>query len=193
MPSRTPKLPPHGWKVVIFSHPQPRMLLPVRRWSDSLARMNTERKPQSPEEFMRQYFDERVADERREQSGRAPFRRKFHADDCQWDSRAGILEMMQTENLLEVSVAENTAVAITTRQLAFAPVEHEDRLRYHLLAGPDGWLIQSVDFWCQSCRGEKGHTDCFFCHGTGWTDLSAFKGKPPEPKPKPKSWWDTSR
>jgi hypothetical protein len=46
---------------------------------------------QSVEEFMSQHFEERVAEEKREQASRAPFRQKFHTDDSFWDSRAGTL------------------------------------------------------------------------------------------------------
>ena len=123
---------------------------------------------QSVEKFMRQYFDERIAEEKREQASRAPFRRKFHTDDCFFDSRAGTLEMIQSEKVLKVSASDSTADVITTRH---SPTLSDSvhQLRYHLQSGQDGWLIQSVDVWCHSCRGEA-KDDCIFCHGTGWFD-----------------------
>ena len=122
---------------------------------------------QSVEEFMSQYLDERVAEEKREQASRAPFRQKFHTNDCRWDSRAGTLEMIQSERVLRVASSGTTAEAITIRHSpSLADSDHQ--LRYHLQGSHDGWLIRSVDVWCHSCRGEAGKEDCIFCHGTGW-------------------------
>jgi hypothetical protein len=124
---------------------------------------------------MRQYFDERIVEEKREQASRAPFRQKFHTDDCRWDSRAGTLETIQSEKILNVSILNTKAEAevITTRNSSILP-NGVHQLRYHLQSNGDSWLIQSVDLWCFSCRGEKGNENCMFCHGTGWL-----------PKPQP--------
>ena len=132
---------------------------------------------QSVEEFMRQYFDERVAEEKREQASRAPFRRKFHADDCYWDGRAGTLEMIQSERVLTVSSLDTTAEVVTTRATRSDSVH---QLRYHLQGNRDGWLIQSVDFWCHSCRGEAGREGCILCRGTGWIDLRTLNATLPK-------------
>jgi hypothetical protein len=130
------------------------------------------------EEFMQQYFDERIAEEKREQAGRAPFRRKFHTDDCFWDSRAGTLEMIQTETVLRASASDGTAEVITTRHSP-PRADSVHQLRYHLQASQGRWLIRAVDVWCHSCRGEA-KADCIFCHGTGWFD--GRKPKTPLPK-----------
>ena len=124
---------------------------------------------QSIEEFMRQYLDERITEERREQASRAPFRRKFHTDDCRWDSRAGTLEMIQSERILNVSNSGATAEVITTRDCSRL-INGVHQLRYHLQRGGEGWLIQSVDLWCHACHGVRGQESCIFCHGTGWLD-----------------------
>ncbi len=137
---------------------------------------------QPVEEFMRQYLDERVAEEKREQASRAPFRRKFHTDDCRWDSRAGTLETIQSERVLRVSGSDTTAAVITTRE---SPSSGVHQLRYHLQGSGDGWLIQSVDIWCPSCRGKAGREGCISCHGTGWLDRRTPKATLPKRKP----WW----
>ena len=138
------------------------------------------------EEFMQRYFDERIAEEKREQSSRAPFRRKFHADDCFWDSRAGTLEMIQTEKVLKVSASGRTAEVITTRHSPTLSCSAH-QLRYRLQDHSGSWLIREVDVWCHSCRGEAGKDNCSFCHGSGWRDSSARKRKSPPPSSDPPS------
>ena len=129
---------------------------------------------QSVEEFMRQYLNERLVDEKREQASRAPFRRKFHMDDCRWDSRAGQLEMMHTERVLSISPSATKADVVTTREFPTIPGSVH-QLRYHLESHNDSWLIREVDVWCLACHGEAGNSGCRFCHGTGWRSTSDFK------------------
>ena len=124
---------------------------------------------QSVDEFMRQYFKERIVEEKREQLSRAPFRRKFHTEDCFWDSRAGTLEMIQLEKVLKVSSSDATAEVITVRECPSIP-NSLHRLRYHLQVYGDDWRIRNVDVWCVTCNGETGKDSCMFCHGTGWLD-----------------------
>lgn len=140
---------------------------------------------QPAEDFMRQYFDERIGEEKREQTSRAPFRRKFHTDDCFWDSRAGTLEMIQTEKVLAVSASDTTAEVITTRHSPPRP-DSVHQLRYHLRASQGGWLIRAVEVWCHSCRGEA-KADCMFCHGTGWFNGRKSKIVPPKQDIPPSS------
>jgi hypothetical protein len=131
---------------------------------------------QSVEEFMRQYFGERIADEKREQASRIPFRRKFHTDDCYWDSRAGQSEMMQSEMILNISTSDTEAAVVTTRDFSAVP-GGVHQLCYHLQASGDGWLIRDVDMWCPSCHGVPGNSSCRFCHGTGWSECKRRGGK----------------
>jgi hypothetical protein len=125
-------------------------------------------KTQSVEEFMRQYFDELIVEEKREQANRAPFYHKFHTSDCRWNSRAGTLEMIQSEKVLTVSNSDTTAEVVTTRETSHPESVHQ--LRYHLMRNLDSWLIRSVDIWCAMCRGVRGTESCMLCHGTGWLD-----------------------
>jgi hypothetical protein len=122
---------------------------------------------QSVEEFMRQYFEERIVDEEREQAGRVPFRRKFHTDDCYWDSRALQIGMMRSERILSISSSDAKAEVVTTRHFS-ASSGSVHQLRYHLKAEGDRWLIREVDTWCLSCHGVPGNSSCMFCQGTGW-------------------------
>jgi len=128
----------------------------------------------SVEEFMRHYFDEQVIEEKREQVSRAPFRRKFYADGCYFDSRAGSVELIQSEKVLMVSSSETKAEVITARESPFIP-NSLHQLRYHLQVNDDGWQIREVDMWCPACHGEKGKDNCIFCHGTGWRERKTSK------------------
>ena len=125
---------------------------------------------QSVEDFMRQYFDERIVDEEREQASRVPFRRKFHTDDCYWDSRAGQIEMMRSERVLSISSSHTEAEVVTTRHFS-ALSGSVQQLRYHLKARGGRWLIREVDTWCLSCHGVPGNRSCRFCQGAGWRVL----------------------
>ncbi len=112
---------------------------------------------------MQVYFGERILEEKREQASRAPFRRRFHTDDCLWDSRAGWLEVIENEKVLEVSTSTEAAEVITIRHIPIV-----QQLRYRLQRHRDSWLIQEVNRWCDSCRGRAGKVDCILCRGNGW-------------------------
>jgi transcriptional regulator with GAF, ATPase, and Fis domain len=118
----------------------------------------------SPEEFMQQYFVERLVEEMRERASRLPFRERFYAADCRWDSRDSSVGMFQSEMILRVIESEATAKVVTARSLRC----DAHQVRYHLRRHDVSWLIVSVDLWCRSCGGEEGHTDCKTCHGAGW-------------------------
>jgi hypothetical protein len=119
---------------------------------------------QSPEEFIQEYFDKRLVEEMRERESRLPFRQRFYAAECRWDSRDSSVEMFQSEMILRVIASEPTAKVVTARTLRC----DAHQVRYHLSRRDDSWLIVSVDLWCRSCSGEEGHTDCKTCHGAGW-------------------------
>jgi hypothetical protein len=119
---------------------------------------------QSPEEFMQQYFEERLVEEMRERTSRVPFRERFYAADCRWDSRDSSLGMFQSEIILRVTTSEPTAQVVTAATLRC----DAHQVRYHLRRKGVSWLIVSVDLWCRSCGGEEGRTDCKTCNGVGW-------------------------
>jgi hypothetical protein len=119
---------------------------------------------QSPDEFMQQYFDGRLVEEMRERASRAPFRQRFYAADCRWDSRDSSLGMFQSEIVLRVTTSDSVAQVVTAQTLRC----DAHQVRYHLRRQSVSWLIASVDLWCRSCRGQEGRTDCKTCHGMGW-------------------------
>lgn len=121
---------------------------------------------QSPEEFMRQYFEARIAQERREAADRVPFRRKYFAECFQY-SRAGRLQMFLSEKVISISSSETQAEVITTR----ANLGMSDQIyysRYRLEGRHDRWQILDFELQCCACNGEPGNAKCPACHGTGW-------------------------
>ena len=145
---------------------------------------------QSVEEFMRRYLEEHIAEEKRDRASHAPFRQKFYADDCYWDSRVGTLELLQSEKVVSISGSDTKVEVRTTRELFDRPGDFY-HLRYDLKRRGDDWLISEVRTKCCACSGEPGNESCLGCHGTGWTNTNQLLSKsgalpcitPPEPEP----------
>src|ERR1700722_6286405 len=106
-----------------------------------------------PEEFIREYFRERTERIRAELVNREPFRKKFYASDCLFDSRRNDVEFSEGEEILEVLQSNAGKVQVITRK---PPVLGRHlRARYHLKASGDAWLIFTGEF------------ECGICHATG--------------------------
>jgi hypothetical protein len=132
---------------------------------------------QPVEEFMREFLRERVAEERREQASRAPFRQKYYSDDCFWESRVGVLEKYESETLVSTSCSGDEALAITTSEYPSVSKDFRyAKLRYHLEAAEGQWKIRSLDFACRYCKGEPGCSACIFCNGQGWISSMRARG-----------------
>jgi hypothetical protein len=128
---------------------------------------------QSVEEFMAGYLRERIAIEVRELELLAPFRRRFFASACRWDSRAGTLDLIKSERVFHVSNSDNKSEVVTTSR---DPRNGKEvRLRYHLRRERLNWLIEAVEWECLSCFGERGETSCPICGGAGWR--SGMRGR----------------
>jgi hypothetical protein len=120
------------------------------------------------EDFMRKFFRARIAEEKRILASGAPFRQKFYTVDCQSDSRAGTLEMLQSEEIIGVSGSDLEPTIITVATVTFCPpIPQTHRLRYHLKAVSDSWLIWQVESECRYCGGH-GDERCIFCKGKHW-------------------------
>ncbi len=123
---------------------------------------------QSIEEFMREFFHARITDEQRYQAIRAPFRKKYYADECRTDGRSRTLEMLQSEEIVSVERSNSEATAITVHRNPFyKPDAQMHRRRYHLKPAGDGWLIQFVEAECPFCHG-LGDETCMYCKGKHW-------------------------
>lgn len=123
---------------------------------------------QRVEQFMRELFLARIAEEERVLATRAPYRQKYFKPGCQWDSHAGTLEMIQTESIVTVEGSDSEAKVTTEYKVPFyarGPQTH--RLRYHLEAAGGSWLVCRVDLQCPACRGQ-GDESCISCKGKHW-------------------------
>ena len=117
---------------------------------------------QSAEEFMREFFRARTVELRRELEARAPFRTKFFAEDCIWESRKGTINDSESEKILSVSSSDLRAEIVTR------PASPFPKLRYHLQAENRRWLIKSVDLECFLCAEGTRNSECPVCKGTSW-------------------------
>jgi hypothetical protein len=123
---------------------------------------------QAAKDFMREFFQERIVEHQREMANRAPFRRRFFASDCKWDSRSRTLEEMQSEDIVSVDEANSKAKVITLSKSPFFKAgAQEHRKRYHLQPMDNSWLIRFVEIECPVCHG-LGDANCISCKGTHW-------------------------
>jgi hypothetical protein len=143
---------------------------------------------QSAEEFMLDFLCEQITDVKRELESRAPFRRRFYAVDCFYDSRAGTLAMRESERIVSLSSTDTKAEVVTEFETRLSGDIRRSRNRYHIQSVNDQWLIQCFDSACFQCFGTPGKSACFMCGGEGWISGKIPDSKPPEddpPSPRP--------
>ncbi len=124
------------------------------------------------EEFMGQYFLAREGEAQREEEARLPFRRRFFAEDCLWDSRR--IEAADGEKLLEILAVTEGFEVVTTGVRSVLP---NRRLKYYVQAQRGRWLIKAVHSECSLCNASnRGGIAgvCPLCGGTGWCDAEAL-------------------
>ncbi|SRR6266540_3333459 len=127
------------------------------------------------EDFMREFFRARIIEEQRHQATRAPFRRKFFADDCRYDSHADTLRRMESEKIVSIDDRETDPKVITDQTFQYSGVTRRIRLRYHLQLLNDDWLIREVQSACLVCEG-RGDTNCPYCKGKQWLGPEQVRG-----------------
>ena len=119
-------------------------------------------------EFIRDLFSASLAEEKKMLASRSPYRQKFFSSDCRWDSRAGALEMIETERIVGIDESDLEARVITAYDVTFyASGVKTCRRRYHLKAIGDNWLIWLVENECPACNGQ-GNQSCIYCKGKHW-------------------------
>jgi hypothetical protein len=99
------------------------------------------------EEFMKRFFLERTAKIQRELEIHSPFRKKFFADSCDWDSRRRSVERSVSETIVDVRYTGDGAEVITSE------IDPFPRLRYILKQTGETWLIRRVDVEFQPGKG----------------------------------------
>lgn len=118
-------------------------------------------------EFMSEFFRARMVEEKRHQASRLPFRSKYFAEDCRYDSHAGALKRMESERITNVSETDSGCMVDTEQTLCYSGGTKTMRLRYHLQLMSDGWLIRTVHTACFVCGG-LGDSTCPYCKGKQW-------------------------
>jgi hypothetical protein len=134
---------------------------------------------QSAEDFMREFFHARTEETKRELQNRHPFRRKFFAEDCAWDSRRGDATRSESEEIIAASGSELEADVITQ------PASPFPKLCYHLQRRSQNWLITSVRLECLACGGRGDGAGCPACNGTGWLSVEEHLRQVPPPSRQP--------
>ena len=94
------------------------------------------------DQFMREYFRERTETVRTEIARREPFRQKYYAADCHFDSRRESVAQSEVEDVLSITSRDTEAEVITT---GFGSARSRWRLRYHLQSVGDRWIIKRAD------------------------------------------------
>lgn len=119
--------------------------------------------------FMQELFAARIAEEKQILASRIPYRQKFFTSDCDWDSHAGVLKVIETEAIVSIEGSDSEPIVITSFNWLLPSVKfQEHRRRYHLKAAGDSWLIWLVQDECLMCHG-KGDGSCLSCKGKHWT------------------------
>ena len=116
---------------------------------------------------MHDFFRARIAEEKRFQEDRLPFRKKFFADECRYDSRVDTIRKFESEKVIDVDEGKFDSHVITEQAFHYSGGEKTIRLRYQLQATADDWLIRSVQTACYVCDG-RGDRKCPVCNGKRW-------------------------
>lgn len=113
------------------------------------------------EQFMGEYFRERTSALRRRLEVHHRFWQRFYDNQCQWDSRRGVVERSEAERIVSISPSPVGAWVVTSGETIY-------RSRYDVRPNDDKWLIHEVDMECGLCRIKGLSKECAHCDGTGW-------------------------
>jgi hypothetical protein len=122
---------------------------------------------QTVEEFMTTFFRARTSEEEEYQKRRAPFRAKFFAQNCRFDSHADTLQRMESEKIVSIDTDKSDPKVITEQIFHYSAGVKTIRHRYHLRLLNGAWLIENVQTPCFICEG-KGDNSCPGCKGKLW-------------------------
>lgn len=118
-------------------------------------------------EFMSGFLKARIEEGKREIQNRLAYREQFFEIGCMWDSRDGLLEMLESESVSDVVLKANNADVITEYKYSKSKLGHEVHKRlFHIVLHEDGWKIQCVEQMCPGCQGND--RECVVCHGKKW-------------------------
>ena len=119
---------------------------------------------------MREFFRERTEWLRDVLVRYEPFRKKYYAGDCQFDSQQHTVEYSDKEEILEVIRSDDGEIQVITIKPPLRGLQW--RVRYHLKIVGDKWQISAGEYSCIICMGtgkrKDGTKDCTACKGTGW-------------------------
>jgi hypothetical protein len=121
------------------------------------------------EDFMQQFFAEKVKTNRAWVEHWSSFDQKYYAPDWIERRERGFLLSSPPEVVEHVTQSEISAEVITSGY-HFRSTQH--RQRYHLVAAGESWQIRSIDMECGICHAtgktKTGGAPCPVCKGKGW-------------------------
>src|ERR1035437_7746859 len=124
---------------------------------------------------MHEFFLTRIVEEKTHQANRSPFRRKYFAENCRYDSRADTLRRMESERIVVIDDGESDSRVTTEQTFHYSGGIRKIRLRYHLQLLNGDWLIRDVQSACLVCEG-RGDSNCPYCKGKQWLDTEQIRG-----------------
>jgi hypothetical protein len=113
------------------------------------------------EQFMSNFFRERTAALKLQLEINQVYWRRFYHSECDQDSRRGVVERSEAEEIVSVSSSDIGAGVVTTGHGLY-------RSRYQVKSSGECWLIYAVDTECAHCSVHGASADCVECGGTGW-------------------------
>jgi hypothetical protein len=113
------------------------------------------------EHFVKEFFRQRTSALRRRLEVHQTYWRRFYDSQCHWDSRRGVIERSEAEQIESTSPSPNGACVVTTGESIY-------RSRYDIRPDQGRWSIHEIDMECALCRVKGASTECSQCAGTGW-------------------------
>jgi hypothetical protein len=126
------------------------------------------------ERFVGDYFRQGTSALRQRLEVHHRYWRRFYDDHCRHDSRRGVIEKSEAEQIESVSASPTGASVITTGETIY-------RSRYDIRPNCESWSIHEVDMECGLCRVKGASGECVQCGGSGWLSwkkLGSLHGLP---------------
>lgn len=120
---------------------------------------------ETPETFIKRYFNERRELKRGWLRHSQPFRERFFPN-----AKLPVMEKGSAEHVERIETTGDAAVIITS-EIPYEGLASR-RFRYRIERTGEGWVIGATEWECFVCKGSgRNHQDaCHNCGGQGWKD-----------------------
>jgi len=90
------------------------------------------------EQFFSEFFRERTSALKRYLEIHHSYRRRYYHADCLWDSRRGVIEESEGEEIVDITASAGEILVVTSGETIY-------RSRYHVKSSGGNWLIVALD------------------------------------------------